>query len=46
MKKVAIIVIVIALVGIGAWVLLSVKKGVEVPPGEEAVTPEEELSLT
>jgi len=49
MKKIAIIVIVIALIGIGVWVLLSVKKGVEegvVPPGEEAVTPGTELSLT
>jgi len=49
MKKIVIIIVVIALVGIGAWVLLSVKKGVEegvVPPGEEAVTPGTELSLT
>jgi len=49
MKKIAIIVIVIALIGIGVWVLLSVEKGVEegvVSPGEEAITPGTELSLT
>ena len=47
MKKIAIIVIVIALIGIGVWVLLSVEKGVEegvVSPGEEAITPGTELS--
>jgi len=46
MKKIAIIVVLIALVGIGAWVLLGGKKVVS--PGEEAVAPEgeAELSLT
>lgn len=47
MKKIVIIIVLIALIGIGAWVLLGGKKAV--PPGEEAVTPEEEvaeLSLT
>ncbi len=49
MKKIVIIIVVLALIGIGVWVLLSIKKGVEegvVSPGGEAVTPGEELSLT
>lgn len=45
MKKVAIIIVLIALIGIGAWVWLGSKKAV--PSGEESITPEEgtELSL-
>ena len=50
MKKIIIIIVLIALIGIGAWVLLGGKKVTEegaIPLGEEAVTPEEgaELSL-
>lgn len=43
-KNIVIIIIVIALVGIGAWALLGGKIGIKeglVPIGEEAVTPEE-----
>jgi outer membrane lipoprotein-sorting protein len=48
MKKIIIFVIILALFGIGAWVLMGGKK--EVPPGEGVATPgpggEEESSLT
>lgn len=48
-KNIVIIVVLIALVGIGAWVLLGGKKVAEegaVPPGEEAVTPGEEAEVS
>ena len=39
MKKIIILVVILALLGIGAWVLLGGKK--ETPSGEEAATPRE-----